>query len=172
MEIENNCIIKGSKITMKFLNYFSCFNCKEIGTLPYFLKCNHIYCEKCLLNFNMVQANGNIICHFCYEVTKKEEILPEFEMKLFIQEIKSINDEQFITKYKHKLDFNSEKSSFRNVILFLLKFFSIENKCIIHNNINRKKNIYKRSYLELKNDKFFLNSDNKKDFTIAPLLKI
>ena len=167
---ENNNMIKGSKMTMKFLNYFSCLICKEIRNFPYYLKCNHIYCENCVSYFNVIQENGSIICPLCYVVTKKEEILPEFEMKLFITDLKSSNDEQFMNKYKYKLDFNNE-SDFRDIVLFLIRFFSIENKCT---NNNKRKKVNKRGYLELTRDNYFSNNNDnneKKDYRCKPLLK-
>ena len=156
--------IKGSLTTMRFLKNFSCFNCKEIGNLPYFLTCNHIYCENCVSNFNMKQKDGNLICPFCYEVTKKEDFLPELELRLLLIDLKSIDDEQFLKKYKNKLDFNNSQCEFRDVVLFLLKFFSIENKCLINtNNNNTKKKCFKRTYLELKSNKVIID-DYKLDF--------
>ena len=161
-----NYPIKGSLMTMRFLDNFSCFNCKEIGNLPHFLKCNHIYCENCVSNFNMKQTDGNLVCPFCYDVTKKEDFLPEVELRLLLIDLKSIDDEQFIKKYKNKLDFNNNSEcEFRNVVLFLLKFFSIENKCINNENnncinTNGKKKCHKRNYLELKNDKVIIDNYN------------
>ena len=157
MEIIDHSI-KGSKITMKYLNYFSCSNCREIGSLPCFLKCNHIYCENCVLYYNMKQNDGNYICPFCLEITKKEDFLPESEMRLLLLDLKSIDDQQFSNKYKNKLNFYSGDCDFRNIVLFLLKFFSIENKCIVNNNNSHKK-CFKRVHLELRNDNFFDNNN-------------
>ena len=163
---EINSPIKGSKTTMHFLNYFRCLNCKEIGNIPSYLVCNHIYCENCVSHFNMRQKDGDLMCPFCYEVTKKEDCLPELEMKLLLIDLKSSNDEEFISKYKYKLDFNSENCDFRNIVLFLLKFFSIENKNI---NNNKKKKCFKRCHLELKDDKFFF--DNNCEWKNKPIFK-
>ena len=156
MEV-SNFPIKGSITTMHFLNYFSCLHCREIGNLPYFLKCNHIYCEKCANYFNMKQNDGNLKCPFCLEVTLKEDFLPESEMRLLLLDLKSSDDEQFMNKYKNKLNFYSGDCDFRNIILFLLKFFSIENRCIINNSNSRKK-CFKRVHLELKSDKYANNN--------------
>ncbi len=165
MEVINSPI-KGSKTTMHFLNYFRCLYCKEIGNFPSFLKCNHIYCENCVSHFNMKQKDGGLACPFCYEVTKKEEFLPELEMRLLLTDLKSSNDEEFNSKYKYKLDFNSKECDFRNIVLFLLKFFAIENKNINNNSIKR---CFKRCHLELKNDKFIFN--NNYEMRNKPLFK-
>ena len=173
MEIENPPI-KGSITTARFLNNFSCFNCKEIGNFPSFLKCNHIYCENCVSNFNMKQKDGNLICPFCYEITKKEDFLPESELRLFLIDLKSSDDQQFLEKYKNKLDFINSQCDFRNVVLFLLKFFSIENKCLINtnnNNIGKKKCCYKRAYIQLKNDKSINYNYDCKGIKNKPLFK-
>ena len=163
--------LKGSIETVRFLSYFSCFNCKEIGNFPNFLKCNHIYCENCVSNFNMKQSDGNLICPFCYEITKKEELLPELELRLLLKDIKSINDEQFFKKYKSKLNFNNcKKCEFRNVVLFLLKFFSIENNCII-NNKNREKKCCKRSYLDINGNRFIIDNYNINAVKAGPFFK-
>ena len=170
MEIINPPL-KGSIETVRFLSYFSCFNCKEIGNFPNFLKCNHIYCENCVSNFNMKQSDGNLICPFCYEITKKEELLPELELRLLLKDIKSINDEQFFKKYKSKLNFNNcQKCEFRNVVLFLLKFFSIENNCII-NNKNREKKCCKRSYLDINGNRFIIDNYNINAVKAGPFFK-
>ena len=111
--------LKGSIETVHFLNYFSCLICKEIGNFPNFLKCNHIYCENCVSNYNMKQNDESLICPFCFEITKKEELLPELEMRLLLKDIKSSDDEQFFKKYTSKLNFNNyQKCEFRNVVLF------------------------------------------------------
>ena len=156
-----NYPIKGSKTTMHFLNYFRCLYCKEIGNFPSFLKCNHIYCENCVLYYNMKQNDGNYICPFCLEVTKKEDFLPESEMRLLLRDLRSIDDEQFYNKYKNKLNFYSGDCDFRNIVLFLLKFFSIENKCIAKNNNSNKKCV-KRVHLELKNSKYIENNNQRR----------
>ena len=170
MEIINPPL-KGSIETVRFLSYFLCFNCKEIGNFPNFLKCNHIYCENCVSNFNMKQSDGNLICPFCYEITKKEELLPELELRLLLKDIKSINDEQFFKKYKSKLNFNNcKKCEFRNVVLFLLKFFSIENNCII-NNKNREKKCCKRSYLDINGNRFIIDNYNINAVKAGPFFK-
>ena len=90
--------------------------------------------------------------------TKKEDFLPESEMRLLLLDLKSIDDEQFSNKYKNKLNFYSGDCDFRNIVLFLLKFFSIENKCIVNNNNSHKK-CFKRVHLELRNDNFFDNNN-------------
>ena len=152
--------IKGSKIIMQFLERFSCLNCGEIGDIPCFLKCNHIYCEKCASIFYIKQKDGSMNCPFCYEITKKEESLPEFEMRLLLLDLFACDDETFFAKYKNKLDFNSEVFNFRDNILFLLQFFSLNNKFSGKN--NGKKKCIKRTYMELKNDKF--NNNNHYNF--------
>ena len=163
--------LKGSIETVHFLNYFYCLICKEIGNFPNFLKCNHIYCENCVSNYNMKQNDESLICPFCFEITKKEELLPELEMRLLLKDIKSSDDEQFFKKYTSKLNFNNcQKCEFRNVVLFLLKFFSIENNCLI-NNKNREKKCYKRSYLDLKNNKFIIDNYNINIMKTGPLFK-
>ena len=167
MEV-SNFLIKGSISTMHFLNYFSCLHCREIGTLPCFLKCNHIYCENCVLYYNMKQNDGNYICPFCLEVTKKEDFLPESEMRLLLLDLKSIDDEQFCNKYKNKLNFYRGDCDFRDIVLFLLKFFSIENK-LISNNGNTHKKCFKRVHLELKSDKCADINDNHR--RIKPVFK-
>ena len=70
MEVESN-YIKGSKNIVKFLDSFSCYNCKEIGNFPYILKCNHIYCENCVVNRKLKQSDGSLVCQFCGFTTKK-----------------------------------------------------------------------------------------------------
>ena len=160
MELENQPI-KGSITTVHFLKNFSCLICKEIGNLPYYLKCDNIFCENCIINLNMKQSNGDVICQFCFETTKKEELLPELEMRLLLRDLKSSDDELFFKKYKNILNFNNGEYSFRNIISFLIKFFSIENKCIIKKKHNeKKKKCDKRNYLNIKNDTFYINNNN------------
>ena len=60
MECENEKI-KGSKNTMKFLGYFSCFNYWEIWNIPYILISNLVYCENYATNFNMRKKGGSMV---------------------------------------------------------------------------------------------------------------
>ncbi len=172
MEIIDHSI-KGSKITMKYLNYFSCSNCREIGSLPCFLKCNHIYCENCVSKYTKKQTDGSLICYLCGDITSKEDLLPEMEMRLLLIDLKSSDDEQFYNKYKNKLDFNFGECNIRNIVLFLLKFFSIENKSIntnVTNNYNKK--CKKRTYIELKNENnLFKNNNDFKELKSKALFK-
>ena len=175
MECENEQV-KGSKNTMKFLGYFSCFNCREIGNIPYILICNHIYCENCVSNFNMRKMDGSMVCPYCYTQTKKSEILPELDLKLFISNIKSIDDEEFEQKYQSKISFingnNNSKDNnikFRDIIIFLLKFFSFEYKQMI--NKREKTQVHKRNYMELKKDTKNIEQFQEEKLKINPFFK-
>ena len=156
MEIEQT--IKGSKNTKKFLNNFSCFNCGEIGTIPYILICNHTYCEKCIISLKMKNNNGSLICPFCFMETNKNEIIPELDIRLLIRNLNSIGDEEFYNKYENKLKFiNSHNINFnenlRNIALFLIKFNSLEYiQKINNNNNNHIKKINKRTYADLQKE--------------------
>ena len=157
MEIEkSNC--KGSKNIMKFLGYFSCFNCGEIGNFPYILICNHIYCENCVSNYNMKKNDGSLVCPYCYMITQKSDILPELDVKLLISHLKSIGDEEFEQKYENKINFINEMNNknnndkLRNITSFLIKFLSSDFKKEIKNNSHKR--VYKRSYLEFKKETF------------------
>ncbi len=174
MECENENI-KGSKNTMKFLSYFSCFNCREIGNIPYILICNHIYCENCVSNFNMRKKDGSMVCPYCYTQTKKDELLPELEMKLFISHVKSIDDEEFEEKYQSKINFingnNNSKDyniKFRELITFLIKFFSFDYKQM---KLGVKKHAHKRNYMELKKDSNNIEQFQEAKLKFNPILK-
>ena len=158
MEVEHENT-KGSKNTMKFLGCFSCFNCREIGIIPYILICNHIYCENCVSNFNMKKDDGSLVCPYCYEITKKSEILPELEVKLLISDIKSIDDDIFEKKYQAKLNFMTDdincknKFNIRDIALSLCKIVSLKYKQMINNNNKKEKKLtHKRNYLDFKKE--------------------
>lgn len=123
--------------TVKFIkSYFSCFQCTEVGEAPFFLKCDHVYCERCLANIK--EKNGSISCPFCFSITKPEDILPQSDVKVLLQDLKSINDDDFKNKYGGKIAlFNSltknsnesdKVSSQRNIIKYLISFVSLEFK--------------------------------------------
>ena len=161
MEVDSN-YIKGSKNIVKFLDSFSCYNCKEIGNFPYILKCNHIYCENCVANKKLKQSDGSLVCLFCGFITKKNEILPEIEVRLLLCDLKSIDDAEFQLKYESKLRFIKDsciksKINLRNILSFLINFNYIKGKKI---NNNEDKIIYKRTYLEFKKETFLPNKDN------------
>ena len=156
--------IKGSKNTMKFLENFACFNCREIGNIPYLLVCNHLYCENCVSNFNMKKNDGSLVCPYCYMTTKKNDLLPELETKFLINDLKSIDDEEFSKRYENKINFiydNSNKNSnkLRNILSVLLKILILNNNKE-NNNDQQKNKVYKRTYFEFKKETFLPNKDN------------
>ena len=174
MEIESN--YKGSKNIMKFLGYFSCFNCGEIGNYPYLLICNHIYCENCVSNYNMRKSDGGLICPYCYTYTTKNDLLPELVVKLLLSDLKSIDDEEFAKKYENKIKYisdtnnKSNNNKLRTIVLFLIKFLSPEYKKEINNS---KKKVYKRTYNEFKKETFLPNKEEiyEATFKRKPTLK-
>ena len=172
MECENEKV-KGSKNTMKFLGLLSCFNCREIGNIPYVLICNHIYCENCISNFNMRKKDGSMVCPYCYTQTNKSELLPELDIKLLISNLKSIDDEEFEQKYQNKISFINENNSnnikLRDIVIFLLKFFSFEYKQMIKKREN--KNVHKRNYMELKKDTNNIKQFQEEKLKINPFYK-
>ena len=174
-----NIVPKGSINTMKFLTFFSCFNCGEVGNYPYLLICNHIYCEKCVSCYNMKASDGSLICPYCYVITKQDEIIPEFDVKLLITDLKSIDDIEFSKKYESKLNFINDinkknDNKLRNTVLFLTKFISIEEKGKLKNSDKNRK-IKRRTYDEFKKDVIQLNnaalSDFRQTFKTKPIFK-
>ena len=173
MEIEEK-ETTGSLNTIKFLGYFSCFNCHEIGNFPYLLKCNHIYCEQCVSNYNMKKNDCSVECPYCYMITEKNDLIPELDVKLLLSDLKSINDEEFSKKYKKKISFfndtnNKNNYKLRNIVHFLIKLFSKEKE----NNNNIPKMVYKRNYLEFKKETFLPNKDDlyESTFKSKPIFK-
>lgn len=173
MEVENK--VKGSKKIMKFLENFSCFNCKEIGNYPYLLKCNHLYCENCVSNLNLRKNEGALECPYCYLITKKNELIPELEVRLLISQLKSIDDEEFEKKIQGKINFindsnNPNNNKLRSIIQFLIKFNLISNK---KDNNNGNKKASKRSFIECKKETPLQNEENTQEllFKIKPTFK-
>ena len=173
MEIESNTI-KGSKNTKKFLENFSCINCRELGYYPYVLICDHVCCENCIVYLEMKKNDGSLKCPYCGIETKKNEILPELDVKLLIYNLNSMDDEEFYKKYKSKLNYineNNNNQKLRNIIKFLLKFNSFEYKRHIKNNGNKK--ICKRTYADLQKETYSHNRDkiNEPTFQNKPIFK-
>lgn len=162
--------------TKKFIQgYFSCFYCHEVREMPYILKCDHVYCECCLNEYNMKKDNGSIECPFCSVITRPEEKIPETRIKILIRNLSSINDEEFEDKYKGKLNYiygnknnnnsynngyNNENKKLFDVIKALLGlnviFQKSKNKSFFQ---NKKKYIKKRNYIEMN----FSSSDGNKN---------
>ena len=164
MEDEPSTFIKGSKKTMKFLENFSCFNCREIGNIPYLLACNHLYCENCVSNFNMRKNDGSLVCPYCYMTTKKSDLLSELEIKFLINDLKSIDDEEFSKRYENKINYiydcsNKNSNKLRNILSALVKF-SLLKHSNNKNNDNAKMEVYKRNYYEFKKETFLPNKEN------------
>ena len=157
-------LIKGSKNTMKFLQNFSCFNCREIGNIPYLLACNHLYCENCVSNFNMKNKDGSLVCPYCYMTTQKSDLLPELEIKFLINDLKSIDDDEFYKRYENKINFiydssNKNSNKLRNILSVLVKFCLLKHNADNNNDDERKK-VYKRTYFEFKKETFLPNKNN------------
>ena len=174
MEVESK-YTTDSKILIKFLDSFSCFNCREIGNIPYILICNHIYCENCVLNNKIKKPDGSFECPFCYMTTKKSELLPELEIRALMCDLKSIDDEEFEIKYKNKIGFirdscKKNKNNLRNILSFLINLNLYKKK---KRNNNEKKIINKRTYLEFKKETFLPNIENIYEATFPgkPILK-
>ena len=176
MEIEYPAI-KGSKNTKKFLDNFSCFNCREIGAIPYILICNHVYCENCVISLKMKNNDGSLICPFCFAETNKKEILPEFDIKLLIRNLNSIDDEEFLQKYENKLKFAGVSTNYnknlKKIVSYLIKFNSVDYKQKTNNNNNNLKKIYKRTYADLQKENSLKCEKDFHDttFKFKPLFK-
>ena len=155
------------KETQQFLqNYFSCFNCNEIGKTPFLLNCDHTYCEKCISDFNMKEKNGSIICRFCYKITEANQLLSQMELKFFLNKINSINDDSFRELFNNKIKFisSNNKLNKKDIISFLLKNESIELKQMTKaKRKNNQKRIYKNIIKDKQNEeKYDFEMNNKK----------
>lgn len=133
----------------KFLStYFICKKCKEIPSTPILLKCNHLYCLQCLSK-NKYEMEF-IKCSFCLFFTETSKAL-NFSLKLLIDQLLSLNDKEFESKYQKILLYIYFSKREDEIIKFFLKIQEIMTKQLKNNG---KKSIYlkKRKYKELIKD--------------------
>ena len=87
--------------------FFSCRKCGEILSEPILLECEDLFCLNCL---NKYKKNLEIKCPFCNKSSYRE-IKENLNVKLLVQKLLSMNDEDFLNNYSNFLSFVSKYQS-------------------------------------------------------------